>query len=175
MYLISSMLYGHIKLVIGIFWWLWTHPPTWDINFCFPTYPSLLLSTYNIFHVLLCLTFLLLALTSKTFVGALVYYLPHVSVKVTLLLELTLWHSSRQFEFNIFCLRMNAGLLGASNTPSLFSIEITAAIVGLSTAISCTHKSPMCMYLKMQRWWLGSCIPWSIRDKILSSLHCIQA
>lgn len=129
--------------------------------------------------VLLCLTFLFLELTtnlltSKTFVGALVYYLPHVSVMVTLLMELTLWHSSGQFEFNIFCLRMNAGLLGASNAPSLFSIEITAAIVGLSTAISCTHRSAMCMYLKMSLWWLGSYISWSIRGKRLSSLHCIH-
>lgn len=51
-------------------------------------------------------------------------------------------------ELNIFSLRMNAGFIGGGrSTISLFSIEITVAIVGLSAANSWTHRSPMCMNL----------------------------
>jgi len=45
---------------------------------------------------------------------------------------------------------MNAGWLGGGrNATSLLSIEITAAIVGLSTASSCTHRRAMLMHLKI--------------------------
>jgi len=43
---------------------------------------------------------------------------------------------------------MNAGFFGGGrSTMSLFSIEITAAMVGLSMENSCTHRSPMCIDL----------------------------
>jgi hypothetical protein len=65
-------------------------------------------------------------------------------------MDRTFWSSTGDFEFNRFCLKMKAGWLGGGrNTASLISIEITAAIVGLSTASSCTHKSPICMHLEI--------------------------
>jgi hypothetical protein len=70
---------------------------------------------------------------------------------------------------------MNAGSFGGGrDATSLLSIEITVAIVGLSTADSCTHKSPICMHLKIFLWWLWPYISGSMNDKTLSSFHWIQ-
>lgn len=44
-------------------------------------------------------------------------------------------------------LKMKAGCLGEGRVVSLLNIRTTADIVGLSTAPSCTHKSPICMHL----------------------------
>jgi hypothetical protein len=58
--------------------------------------------------------------------------------------------SSGDTELSIFCFRMNAGFFGGErSTMSLFSIEITAAMAGLSMENSCTHRSPMCIDLKI--------------------------
>jgi hypothetical protein len=66
------------------------------------------------------------------------------------LLEYNSTLSSEETVFIMFCLKRNAGsLAGGMSIVSLLSIEITAAIVGLSAADSCTHRSPICMNLKI--------------------------
>jgi hypothetical protein len=66
------------------------------------------------------------------------------------LLEYNSILSSEDTVFIIFCIKRNAGCLaGGMSIISLLSIETTAAIVGLSAADSCTHRSPICMHLKI--------------------------
>lgn len=43
-------------------------------------------------------------------------------------------------------LKINAGLLGGGRLVSLPNMNTTSNMVGLSIAISCTHKSPICMH-----------------------------
>ena len=122
------------------------HGPRWQLKFVFCT--ASLLSLFQL-YMIGCKKMS----TLLSFLELLICYLPWISVILTVLMETKLWISSDDTEFNIFCLRINAGWLGGGrNTSSLLSIEITVAIVGLSTASSCTHRNPMCMHLKISLW-----------------------
>jgi len=71
---------------------------------------------------------------------------------------------------------MNAGWDGGGSlTISLLSIETTVAIVGLSFAISCTQRSPICMHLKIWSRQSGLHISRSIKDIMFSSIHIFHA
>lgn len=98
---------------------------------------------------------------SSSFLELLFSYLPRISVILIPLMEHNFCLSSDDTDtkFNIFWLWTNAGWSGGGrNATSLLSIEITAAIVGLSTVSYCMHRSPICMHLKISLWWVTSYI-----------------
>lgn len=72
--------------------------------------------------------------------------------------------------------RQNPGFLGCAIVAvSLLNIKTTEDIVGLSSALSCTHNSPTCMHLRTSdgKYEL-SIIDESINSKAFSSFHSFQ-
>lgn len=77
---------------------------------------------------------------------------------------------------NILLPVQNPGCLGSGILAlSLLNISTADDIVGLSSARSCTHKSPTCMHLKTSDMGHEVSIDASINSVILSSFHSFHA